>query len=225
MLIKDPSRFQIRNACSKDCVQLYQLVKQCYLEIVGHLNRLENGKRNRDDVNGSDLNNNQTISDLNNNHNKSELNNNQTNSDLNNNHNKSDLNNNQINKDCNNNLSTFDSFEEFVDCLGFGKRGDQRKVLDCLLIEDLNNSKIIALVTYSYGYFSYVGKEIHMNHFYVRPDYRLNGFGRFLMQNLIKLAAQAKLHKLKYDGNSSSFLLRQNDKITNQLTKLFHSYL
>ena len=101
-----------------------------------------------------------------------------------------------------NTCGELDSFDEFVDCLGFGKRGEERKVLDCLLIEDLNEHNIIALVTYSYAYFSYVGREIHMNHFFVRPEYRMNGFGSFLFRNLVKLCAEAKLNKLKYDGKS-----------------------
>ena len=150
MLIKDPSRFLIRNVNSADCIQLFQLIKQCYLEVI------ENGLKE------IDLN-----------------------------KNSKDLNNNDL-----------DSLEELVDCLGFGKRGEQRKVLDCLLIEDLKENKFVALVTYSYCYFSYVGKEIQMNHFYVRPEYRLNGFGRFLFQNLIRLCSGANLNKLKYDGKS-----------------------
>lgn len=177
MLIKDPSRFKIRNANSYDCVQLYQLVKRCYLELLHNCGQQENALKEID-LNRKTFNY------------KNDLNNQK---DLNY---KNDLNN---QKDLNYNLS-LDSFEEFVDCLGFGKRGEQRKVLDCLLIEDLKDNKIIALVTYSYGFFSYVGKEIHMNHFYVRPEYRLNGFGKFLLKNLIKLCAESNLYKLKYDG-------------------------
>jgi len=177
MLIKDPSRFQIRNAHSNDCIQLYQLINQCVKEV------MDNGQPN---LQQTDLNNNDFNND-----------------DLNNNEN--DLNNNNVYYDrIDQKDDSLQSFDELIDCLGFGKRGEQRKVLDCLVIEDLNKKKIIALVTYSYSYFSYVGKEIYMNHLYVKPEYRLNGFGRFLMRNLIKLAADAKMNKLKYDAPRTS---------------------
>ena len=167
MLIKDPSRFKIRNANSYDCVQLYRLLKECYLEVLAKLNDQRQGLK-QIDLNRTHESNGQT-----------------------------DVNNNQSTQ---NSSIELGSFEEFVDCLGFGKRGEERKVLDCLLIEDVSQQKIIALVTYSYAYFSYVGREIQLNHFFVRPEYRMNGFGSFLFRNLVKLCAEAKLNKLKYDG-------------------------
>lgn len=171
MLIKDPSRFKIRNANSYDCVQLYRLLKECYLEVLNKVNDQRQGLKQ------IDLN--RTSADSNG---------------------QTDGNNNQLTHSSVYPSIGLDSFEEFVDCLGFGKRGEERKVLDCLLIEDVSQQKIIALVTYSYAYFSYVGREIHMNHFFVRPEYRMNGFGSFLFRNLVKLCAEAKLNKLKYDG-------------------------
>lgn len=187
MLIKDPSRFKIRNANSYDCVQLYRLLKECYLEVLARVNG------QRDCLKQIDLNRGTLTGDRKSKHQNSYQNDQNV---------QTDANNNQLTRWPLDSSTEYglDSFEEFVDCLGFGKRGEQRKVLDCLLIEDLREHKIIALVTYSYGYFSYVGREIHMNHFYVRPDYRMNGFGAFLFRNLVKLCAEAKLNKLKYDG-------------------------
>lgn len=193
MLIKDPSRFKIRNANSYDCVQLYRLLKECYLELLSKVNGQRDGLKqidlnrgplaNRKDPNGNE--------------------NNQNDENI-----QTDANNNQLSGWPLQSEYGLDSFEEFVDCLGFGKRGEQRKVLDCLLIEDISERKIIALVTYSYAYFSYVGREIYLNHFYVRPEYRMNGFGTFLFRNLVKLCAEAKLNKLKYDGRFGTFNLR-----------------
>lgn len=185
MLIKDPSRFIVRNADSHDCVQLYQMIKQCHYEL--KLNDRFNDKLNSEQFsnikfNQKNLKNNQYVQSINELH-RVEIA-------------KVDLNN------CKNTTAqtTLENFEEFVDCLGFGKSGKERRVLECLLIEDLEERTIIGFLTFSYGYFSYNGKEIHLNHFYIRPDYRLNGFGKLLFSSLIKIASDLDLFKIKVDG-------------------------
>ena len=60
------------------------------------------------------------------------------------------------------------------------------------------NDEILGYVTFFFAYFTWIGKSLYMDDFYVRPDYRGNEIGTKLINEVIAFAKEENCKKLHW---------------------------
>lgn len=60
------------------------------------------------------------------------------------------------------------------------------------------DGRLAGYVTYSFGYYTWIGKSLYMDDLYVRPSFRGQGIGKQLMQEVITLGKSEGCRKLRW---------------------------
>ncbi len=65
-------------------------------------------------------------------------------------------------------------------------------------VVELADGKIVGYLSYFFCYYTWSGKAIYMDDFYVMPEYRGNAFGKQLIDRLIDLAKKEDCYKIRW---------------------------
>ena len=74
---------------------------------------------------------------------------------------------------------------------------NEKDFFNCFVAETATK-QIIGYATYFFGYYTWSGKSMYMDDLYVKPEYRANGTGTRLINNVIELAKSSQCHKLRW---------------------------
>jgi len=62
----------------------------------------------------------------------------------------------------------------------------------------LPDGQIIGYATYTFVYYTWIGKSIYMDDLYVKPEFRGTGLGKQLINSVIDFAKENDCHKVKW---------------------------
>ena len=96
-------------------------------------------------------------------------------------------------------FSEFALFEKMPDKMvnSVDRMKAERDFFNCFVAVSADN-RIIGYVTYFFAYYTWIGKSLYMDDLYVKPEFRGNGVGTRLIQQVANLAKNSGCHKLRW---------------------------
>ncbi len=73
----------------------------------------------------------------------------------------------------------------------------EKEYFNCFVAET-QDKKIIGFASYFFSYYTWIGKSIYLDDLYVKPEYRANGIGTRLINQVIEFAKSTQCHKLRW---------------------------
>jgi GNAT superfamily N-acetyltransferase len=77
-----------------------------------------------------------------------------------------------------------------------GQMEKEARYFEAWLAKD--GDTLAGMATYSYVYYSWVGKSIYLDDVYVKPEYRGQGIGKQLMEKLLETAKREDCKRLQW---------------------------
>ncbi|MDR2009234.1 MAG: GNAT family N-acetyltransferase [Bacteroidales bacterium] len=74
---------------------------------------------------------------------------------------------------------------------------EEKNLFGCFVVEK-EDGEVIGMALYFFAYFTWVGKSLYLDDLYVKPEYRGEGIGTALLDEIFKLAKKENCRRLRW---------------------------